>query len=49
MYWPDGMYTPEVHKALADGYIADERFRAYYEEVAPGATQFLREAIYACA
>lgn len=49
LYWPDGMYTPEVHKALADGYIADERFRAYYEEVAPGATQFLREAIYACA
>ncbi len=49
MYWPDGMYTPEVHKALADGYIADERFRAYYEEVASGATQFLREAIYACA
>lgn len=49
MYWPDGMYTPEVHKALADGYIADERFRAYYEEVASGATQFLRDAIYACA
>lgn len=48
MYWPDGMYSPEAHKGLADGYLADERFRAYYEEVAPGATQFLRDAICAC-
>ena len=49
MYWPDGMYTPEAHKVLADGYIADERFRAYYEEVASGATQFLHDVIHACA
>ena len=49
MYWPDGMYTPEAHKGLADGYLADERFRAYYDAVAPGATQFLRDAIHACA
>lgn len=48
MYWPDGMYSPEAHKSLADGYLADERFRAYYEEVAPGATRFLRDAICAC-
>ena len=49
MYWPDGMYSPEAHKGLADGYLADERFRAYYEEVAPGATQFLRDAVHAWA
>lgn len=49
MYWPDGLYTPEAHKGLADGYVSDERFRAYYEKVAPGATQFLRDAIHACA
>ena len=49
MYWPEGTYTPEAHKGLADGYISDERFRAYYEQVAPGATQFLRDAIRACA
>ncbi len=49
MYWPDGMYTPEAHKGLADGYVADERFTRYYEEVAPGAAQFLRDAIHACA
>lgn len=49
MYWPDGLYTPEAHKGLADGYVSDERFRAYYEKVAPGAAQFLRDAIHACA
>ena len=49
MYWPEGTYTPEAHKGLADGYLADERFRAYYEKVVPGATQFLRDAIHACA
>ena len=49
MYWPDGLYTPEAHKGLADGYVADDRFRAYYEKVAPGAAQFLRDAIHACA
>ena len=49
LYWPEGTYTPEAHKGLADGYVTDERFRAYYEEVAPGATQFLRDAIHACA
>lgn len=48
-YWPDGMYTPDAHKGLADGYLADERLTAYYEEVAEGATQFLRDAVYACA
>ena len=49
MYWPGGLYTPEAHKGLADGYVSDERFRAYYEKVAPGAAQFLRDAINACA
>ena len=49
MYWPEGTYTPEAHKGLADGYIADERLQAYYEKVAPGVTQFLHDAIHACA
>ena len=48
MYWPDGMYSPEAHKGLAEGYVADDRFRAYYDQVAPGATQFLHDAIHAC-
>ena len=47
--WPEGAYTPEAHKSLADGYVSDERFRAYYDKVVPGAAQFLRDAIHACA
>ncbi|MFJ7953091.1 MerR family transcriptional regulator [Lysinibacillus sp. NPDC096418] len=39
-------YSKETHAGLAQMYIADERFTAYYDErVAPGATQFLHDAI----
>ena len=39
-------YSKEAHAGLAQMYIADERFTAYYDgRVAPGATQFLYEAI----
>lgn len=41
-------YAPEAHAALAEGYVADERFAAYYNENAcPGAAAFLRDAIVA--
>ena len=36
----------EAHKALADGYVADERFTAYYDKIAPRCTRFLRDVIY---
>ena len=49
MYWPEGLYSPGAHRSLADGYLADERFRGYYEAVAPGAAQFLRDAVHAWA
>lgn len=49
MYWPKNMYAPEIHKSLADGYVADERFGSYYEVVGDGATQFMHDAIHACA
>ena len=43
-YWPQ--YTSEAHAGLAEMYIADERFTAYYDErVQKGATQFLRDCI----
>ena len=43
-YWPK--YTPEAHAGLAEMYIADERFTAYYDQrVQKGATQFLRDCI----
>lgn len=45
MFWPDGMYSPEAHKGLAAGYVADPRFTAYYDKIADGCTKFLKEAI----
>ncbi len=42
--WPS--YSAQAHRGLADMYVADERFTAYYEQIAPGAAQFLRDAIY---
>lgn len=47
MYWPEGMYTREAHAALAEGYVADERFRAYYDARIQGGTEFLRDALKA--
>lgn len=43
-HWPK--YTTEAHAGLADMYVADERFTAYYDErVQQGATQFLHDCI----
>ncbi len=46
-FWGDGAYSKEAHRGLADAYVADERFKAYYDAVAPGAAAFLRDAIHA--
>ncbi|WP_165173953.1 MerR family transcriptional regulator [Adlercreutzia sp. ZJ242] len=46
-FWAEGAYSKAAHAALAEGYVADERFRAYYEAWAPGAAEFLRDAIAA--
>lgn len=45
MYWKEGTYSKEAHKALAEGYVADERFTAYYDKLGVGCTKFLRDAI----
>ncbi|MFF0150643.1 MerR family transcriptional regulator [Micromonospora sp. NPDC005203] len=37
----------EMQTGLADMYLADERFTAYYEKVAPGLAVYLNEAIHA--
>jgi DNA-binding transcriptional MerR regulator len=37
----------EVHRGLGDMYLADDRFGAAYEAVAPGLTQYIRDAIAA--
>ncbi|WP_142827540.1 MerR family transcriptional regulator [Planococcus soli] len=41
--WPS--YSKEAHQGLAEMYVADERFAAYYDKAHPGAAQFLRDAI----
>ncbi|NLM04922.1 MAG: MerR family transcriptional regulator [Clostridiales bacterium] len=42
-YWKN--YSKEAHAGLAQMYVDDERFAAYYDRVEPGATEFLRDAI----
>ena len=43
LYWNE--YSKEAHANLVEMYGADERFKTYYESVAPGATEFLRDAV----
>ncbi|TFE00528.1 MerR family transcriptional regulator [Jeotgalibacillus salarius] len=42
--WPK--YSKEAHAGLADMYVSDERFTAYYDQHIKGLTVFLRDAIY---
>lgn len=42
-YW--GNYTKEAHAGLAEMYVHDERFKAYYDRKQPGTAEFLRDAI----
>ena len=38
---------PELHIQLGEGYVADPRFTATYEAIAPGLTVWVRDAINA--
>jgi DNA-binding transcriptional MerR regulator len=38
-------YSKEAHAGLANMYVADERFTAYYDKKQPGLAAFLRDAI----
>ena len=42
-YWKE--YSKEAHAGLAQMYVDDERFKAYYDKVKLGAAEFLRDAI----
>jgi DNA-binding transcriptional MerR regulator len=42
-YWP--AYTKEAHIGITQMYVADERFTAYYEKIAPGSAALLRDAV----
>ncbi|WP_019849670.1 MerR family transcriptional regulator [Desulfitobacterium sp. PCE1] len=39
-------YTKEAHAGLAQMYVDDPRFTAYYDEKQPGAAEFLRDAVF---
>lgn len=42
-YWDS--YSKEAHAGVAQMYVDDERFTAYYDKEQPGAAKFLRDAI----
>jgi DNA-binding transcriptional MerR regulator len=37
----------EIHRGLGEMYVADERFKAHYEQIAPGLAEYARDAIRA--
>ncbi|HLU22983.1 MAG TPA: MerR family transcriptional regulator [Bacillaceae bacterium] len=43
-YWPN--YTKEAHAGVAQMYVDDERFTAYYDKEQPGTAEFLRDAVH---
>ncbi|MEH7123767.1 MerR family transcriptional regulator [Bacillus sp. JJ1773] len=43
-YWKE--YSKEAHAGLAQMYVDDERFTAYYDKEQPGTAEFLRDANY---
>ena len=46
-YWGGGKVTPQAHTGMAEMYTQDERFTAYYEQVAPGCAAFFLKAVKA--
>ena len=38
-------YDPAKHRGIAELYVADERFTAYYDKQMPGCARFLRDAV----
>ncbi|SEU02989.1 MerR family transcriptional regulator [Paenibacillus sp. NFR01] len=43
-YWDS--YTKEAHARVAQMYVDDERFTAYYDKRRPGLAEFLRDAVH---
>ena len=43
--WP--AYSAEAHRGLAEAYVADDRFRGYYDRAVEGCAAWLRDAIVA--
>lgn len=46
LFWKDGMYSKQAHLALAEGYVTDSRFTAFYDDkLGSGTAKFFRDAI----
>lgn len=43
-YWDQ--YSKEAHAGVAQMYVDDERFKAYYDKDQPGVAEFLRDAVH---
>lgn len=43
-YWPS--YSKQAHAGVAQMYVDDERFTAYYDKEVPGTAAFLRDAVW---
>ena len=43
LYWKD--YSKQAHLCLAQTYVNDARFKAYYDAIADGCAEFLRDAL----
>ncbi len=37
----------EIHRGLGEMYVSDDRFRAHYDDLSPGLSEFIRDAAYA--
>lgn len=45
LFWPEGTYSKEAHRSMGEMYVADPRFRTFYEGIAPGCAVFFRDAL----
>ncbi|MCK8488368.1 MerR family transcriptional regulator [Paenibacillus sp. MBLB2552] len=43
-YWSE--YSKDAHAGVAQMYVDDERFKAYYDKDQPGTAEFLRDAVH---
>jgi N12 class adenine-specific DNA methylase len=44
-FWDEGVYSRETHMGIAQMYVDDARFTAFYDKIAPGCAVFLRDAV----
>ena len=45
IFWEDENYSPSAHLAVAEMYVTDDRFSAYYDAIAEGGARFLYNAV----